>query len=111
MTADYIEIDGRKYRVEANWNAMVAFLAATGRDTWDGLVSFDHVLPSDLAPLAAACINEGERIDGHDCHFSAEDLGAMLSVRLVSEFLPIYTSRRLRMLLPRKGAKKKTEGA
>ena len=41
MTADYIEIDGRKYRVEANWNAMVAFLAATGRDTWDGLVSFD----------------------------------------------------------------------
>lgn len=107
MTADYIEIDGRKYRVEANWNAMVAFLAATGRDTWDGLVSFDHVLPSDLAPLAAACINEGERIDGHECHFSAEDIGALLSVRLVSDFLPIYTRQASPDVPVEEGSKKK----
>ena len=37
MRKDYIEIDGKKVRVEANWNALTAFLAATGRNTMDGL--------------------------------------------------------------------------
>ena len=63
MRKDYIEIDGKKVRVEANWNALTAFLAATGRNTMDGLSDLATMKPTDIAPLMAACANEGERLE------------------------------------------------
>lgn len=87
---DYLEIAGRQYRVEVNWNAVVAFLSATGKDTWEGLSSFAAVKPSDLAPLLAAAINEGERLEGRESHFTAEEIGATCGFEIITAFLPIY---------------------
>lgn len=90
MTKDYIEIAGRRYRVEVNWNATTAYLQAVGRDTLDELAKIDTFRPSELTALMAACIAEGERLEGHDGAPSALDLGAIITPANVAEFLKIY---------------------
>lgn len=88
---DYLEITpGKRVRVEANWNAIVAFLEARGIDTMTGLADMDKLSPSQVADLMAACINEGERLDGRETHYVGIDLGAMCSLDVITEFLRIY---------------------
>ena len=90
MKKDYIEIAGRRFRVESNWNALTAFLDAVGRDTLDELSRINTIRPSELTALMAACIEEGERLDGRDGAPSAKDLGALITPDDVREFLNIY---------------------
>ena len=90
MKKDYIEIAGRRFRVESNWNALTAFLDAVGRDTLDELSRINTIRPSELTALMAACIEEGERLDGRDGAPSAKDLGAIITPDDVREFLSIY---------------------
>jgi hypothetical protein len=90
MTKDYIEIAGRRYRVEVNWNATTAYLQAVGRDTLDELAKIDTFRPSELTALMAACIAEGERLEGNQDVPSALDLGAVITPAHVAEFLKIY---------------------
>jgi hypothetical protein len=90
MKKDYIEIAGKRYRVESNWNALTAFLDAVGRDTLDELSRINTIRPSELTALMAACIEEGERLDGRDGAPSAKDLGAIITPDDVREFLTIY---------------------
>ena len=90
MKKDYIEIAGKRYRVESNWNALTAFLDAVGRDTLDELSRINTIRPSELTALIAACIEEGERLDGRDGAPSAKDLGAIITPDDVREFLTIY---------------------
>ena len=91
---DYIDIAGKKYRVESNWNALTAFLEAVGRNTLDELSRIDSIRPSDLTALMAACIIEGERLDGNKVEGGifnfALDLGAIISPDDVRRFLDIY---------------------
>lgn len=92
MVADYIEIDGKRMRVEGNWNAICDFLAERGKDTFDGLVGMDKITPGDIAPLMAACIREGERLDGRPCSLSSKDIGAMPGMMAkVPEFMEIFS--------------------
>jgi hypothetical protein len=90
MKNDYIEIAGKRYRVESNWNALTAFLDAVGRDTLDELSRINTIRPSELTALMAACIEEGERLDGRDGAPSAKDLGAIITPDDVRDFLEIY---------------------
>ena len=90
MKKDYIEIAGKRYRVESNWNALTAFLDAVGRNTLDELSKIDTIRPTELTALMAACIAEGERLDGRDGAPSALDLGAIIAPENVREFLDIY---------------------
>ena len=90
MKKDYIEIAGKRYRVESNWNALTAFLDAVGRNTLDELSKIDSIRPSELTALMAACIAEGERLDGRGNPPSALDLGAVISPDDVRQFLDIY---------------------
>ena len=78
MKKDYIEIAGKRYRVESNWNALTAFLDAVGRNTLDELSKIDAIRPSELTALMAACIAEGERLDGRGSVLSP-DLGIPLA--------------------------------
>lgn len=87
---DRINIGGKEYRVEANWNALIAFLETKGETSLESLQNFGSLKVTDIAGLMAACINEGERLEGHSCDFTAKDLGAMISAATVSEFLKIY---------------------
>ena len=91
---DFIDIDGKQLRVEANWNAQVAFLEAQGRNTLDHITDLQSLRPSDLTYLAAACINEGERLEGHDCHITAMELGARPDAMIIlNSFLTIYAKQ------------------
>ena len=90
MKEDYIVIGGKQYRVEANWNALSVFLKEVGRDTIDGLISFKNLHPSEMPVLMAACIAEGERLDGREFTMKALDLGAIIKIDDVNAFLDIY---------------------
>ena len=90
MKKDYINIGGKEYRVEANWNALMAFLESVGRNTLDELSKIGDIRPSELTALMAACIAEGERLDGRDGAPSALELGALVTPAKVREFLTIY---------------------
>jgi len=85
--------DGRTFRVELNWNAIVAFLASSGRDDVRELASLGALKPSDLAALLAAGINEGERLEGHEVKFSADEIGALAGVSTMSEFFGIVSAQ------------------
>ena len=87
---DHIELNGTSYRVEVNWNAIVAFLEASGRDDVRALVDLTSLKPSDLAGLLAASVNEGARLDGHDVHLSGEDVGAMAGLDTMAKFIEIF---------------------
>lgn len=90
MQRDYIVIAGRKVRVESNWNSMVAFLQAKGGDSLAALTSIQDLKPSDIADLLAACVNEGERLDGRDCHYTGRDIGALCGVSEMTDFIQIF---------------------
>ncbi len=85
--------DGRTFRVELNWNAIVAFLESSDRDDLNHLASLSMLKPSDLAALLAAGINEGERLEGHDAKLTAEEVGALCNVAVISEFIKIVTDQ------------------
>lgn len=90
MNKDYIRLNGTSYRVEVNWNTIIAFLKATNQNNWAGLTSFSEMTPSDIAPLMAAAINEGERLEGREANFTGEMVGTMCDFSTISEFLALY---------------------
>lgn len=84
-------IDGRTFRVEVNWNAIVAFLVSSNRDDVRALADFSALNVSDLAPLLAAGINEGNRLDGKEERFNADEIGALVNIEIMAEFIGIFT--------------------
>lgn len=90
MEKRYIRIGDKEYRVEVNWNATTAFLRVVGRDTLDELSRINDIKPSELTALMAACIGEGERLDGRKDAPTALDLGAVITPADVTEFIRIY---------------------
>lgn len=93
MNKDYITFNGSNVRVEANWNAIVAFLEASGRDDMSALAGLDKLKPSDVAGLMAACINEGERLDGHESHLTAVEVGSIGDMKAMLEFIKVYAKQ------------------
>lgn len=93
MNKDYIVIDGKKVRVEANWNALTAFLDATGRNTMDGLSDLAVMKPTDIAPLMAACVNEGERLDGREASYTGLQIGELCGMTEMAQFISIYAGQ------------------
>lgn len=85
---DFIELNGKSYRVETNWNAIMAFLEALGTDD---MAAVDMTKPRNWAPMMAAAINEGERLEGRECNFTAMELGAMPDfIQAATHFVQIY---------------------
>ena len=72
--------DGRAYRVEVNWNALVAFLEASNRDDVRELSNLASLKPSDLAGLLAESI-------------TAEEVGSMAGFDTMAEFITIFTKQ------------------
>lgn len=93
MNKDYIVIDGKEVRVEVNWNALTAFLDATGRNTMDGLSDLAVMKPTDIAPLMAACVNEGERLDGREASYTGLQIGELCGMTEMAQFISIYAGQ------------------
>ena len=90
MAKAFIKIDGRELRVEVNWNAIASFLQMKGQDTFKDLAELTNLKPSDIAPMMAAAINEGERLEGHEANYTPEEIGARCSVVTVAEFVKVF---------------------
>lgn len=93
MNKDYIVINGTRYRVEANWNAILSYLKQTGRNTIEGLSCFSALAPSDLAELMAVCINEGERLEGKQTQMTAEWVGENCGMSEISAFMVVFSKQ------------------
>lgn len=106
MNKQYITIKGMKYRVEANWRAITTYLAEQGKDTIDGLSSLASLSPTTLAPLMAACINEGERLDGREAAKDGNWIAENCSMPEVSQFIAIYVAQTAPQLPAEQKAKK-----
>ena len=83
--------DGRTFRVELNWNALVNFLESSGRDDVRELANLAALKPSDLAGLLAAGINEGERLEGREVNFKPQEVGALVDFGTMADFIAIFT--------------------
>ena len=77
-------------RVACNMNALMGFLKERGTDDFSALADLHKLKPSDMLPLMAACIREGERLDGKECTMTAEDLGAIADFGLLTAFMKIF---------------------
>jgi hypothetical protein len=107
MGKSFITIGGKEYRVEVNWNALSNFLKAVGRDTLEGLSNISSLHPSDLAPLMAAAINEGERLEGRESNLTGESLGEIIRPSHVGQFMDIYIQQSRAQVEVEAPAKKK----
>lgn len=87
MDKRYLTVAGTKVRCEANWKAITDFLKGVGRDTLQGITDLAALPPSDMAPLMAACLNEGERLDGREASFTATWLEENCGLAEVSDFI------------------------
>ena len=85
--------DGRTFRVELNWNAIVAFLESSGRDDVRELSNLSTLKPSDLAGLLAAGIHEGERLEGREVNLTAEEIGEVSDFGVMGAFIKIFTKQ------------------
>lgn len=90
MNKRFVTINGKAYRVEANWRALTSYLAEKGKDTMEGLSDLASLSPTSLAPLMAACIREGERLEGHDETISGDWIAENCSMPEISAFITIY---------------------
>lgn len=100
-------LDGREVRVESNWNSMVAFLKETENDSLSALTSLQDLKPSDIAPLMAACVNEGERLEGREAHYTGKDIGSLCGVQEMTQFIQIFAKQSTLHVKHREEAKKK----
>ena len=87
MEKRYLEVAGTKVRVEANWKAITSFLTSVDRNSLQGITDLATLPPTDMAPLMAACLNEGERLDGHDATFTGEWIEENCGLAEVSAFV------------------------
>lgn len=93
---DRITINGREYRVEANWRAITGYLKAKGTDSLEAVADVVSLTPSSIGALMAACINEGERLEGRDTRVTEQlldDLRPGEAMKVVHEFVNIYIAQ------------------
>lgn len=93
MNKQFITIQGKAYRVEANWRALTSYLAAKGKDTMEGLQDLGSLSPTSLAPLMAACLTEGERLEGHNVSITGDWVAENCSMPEISAFIAIYVQQ------------------
>ena len=85
--------DGRTFRVEFNWNAIIAFLDSAGRDDVSSLAGLDKIKPSEFTGLLAAGINEGCRLEGVEVRFTPEEIGALSDLGTMADFIAIFNGQ------------------
>jgi len=97
---DYIEIEGKKYRVEFNWNTIANFLDAE-KIPLDKLDDMSKMTANQVSSLIYSAMKEGCRKDKIDFPYVKEDFCAMLQPDDVGALIFIYqkqtTSKQLKI--------------
>ena len=104
---EFISIDGKEYRVVANWNAIRDYCY---RKRVKNLQEIGNVLCFGLdgvLTMAQCCIKEGERLEGRELEFDEVGLGAIMMPVDMTRFLEIYTRQTTANLPVKEDSKKK----
>ena len=89
MKPGYLMIGDVQMCVVCNMNALMEFLQERGTDDFSAFSDLTKLKPSDMLPLMAACIREGERLEGRECSLTAKDVGAVADMTLLTDFMDI----------------------
>ena len=92
MGKDYIVIEGKRYRVEVNWNAMLDFAEKRGLTNIGELMDLNEIDNANVADLCAAGIREGERLEGRECTITGKEVAEKIVPREMMRFVGIYVS-------------------
>ena len=89
MRKDCIEIKGKSYRVEFDWNAIANFLENEGLSL-EQADDLRNLRPRQITGLIHAGIKEGCSLEKIDFPYTKEELGAMLQPVDVGDLIMIY---------------------
>jgi hypothetical protein len=89
MRNDYIEINGKKFRIEFNWNAISSFIEDNNLSL-SSIDELDNLKPSQITSLIFNAIKEGARIENIPFNFNEKDVGASLSLKNISDILVVF---------------------
>ena len=101
MTKDYIVIEGKRYRVEVNWNAMLDFAEKRGLTNIGELMDLNEIANDNVADLCAAGIRE--------CAITGKEVAEKIVPREMMRFVGIYVSH-ISPKLPEEGASEGEDG-
>jgi hypothetical protein len=94
MKAEYISLtNGRKIRIEWNWNTVAEWTARTGREITD--LNDGKADVSQMRTIAYCCAVEGESIDGKELGMSEVEFGRLVNMQGIVDFAKILTSQAL----------------
>jgi hypothetical protein len=104
MKYDSIEINGKDYRIEFNWNTVCNFIEKEKKTLAD-LEKLNELPPRQITCLLWCGMVEGCRLEGIDFPFTVDDFGAALTVNDIADIFNIY--RRHTSVTSKVKAKKK----
>lgn len=91
MAAEYITIEGQKYRVSHNFATLEMFSQMTGRTTLEQMSELDRMSPGDLLTMMFCAIYMGEKKDGREFGMeSPQELGLCVGVGDMQEYVQIF---------------------
>lgn len=88
---DRLTIAGKSYRVECNFNAILAYMDLHGEKDMSFLAG--ELGLREWLDLMTAAINEGERLDGKEHSHTSEEFGACLMLDMagvIQQFIMIF---------------------
>lgn len=92
--ADYINIEGKDYRVSHSFAALTMFAELTGRKTLEQMTNLQNLSPQDLQTMMYCALLYGELSDKRKLSFTSPDeLGAVISIAHVQEYVKIFAKQ------------------
>lgn len=90
MMREEITINGKRYRVAANWNAIRDYCRRTGVTDLNEIGNVLWLGLDGVLTMAHCCLKEGERLDGRELEVSEEELGAVMGPVEMAGFVQVY---------------------
>ena len=92
MKAQYLQLTGRKVRIEVNWNMTIDFYdkSKISMEEFAKLGAANMLTPRNLRLLAWCAAREGERMDGKKLDMDELAFGSLLSPAAVTKFVKIF---------------------
>lgn len=86
-----VDIGGRQYRVEFNWNALADYCDLSGISDLSKLDNLGVISAHEMRSFIFCAIKEGERMDGRELEMSPVELGALLRPADIGKIMGIYS--------------------
>jgi hypothetical protein len=87
---EYIELAGKKYRIEFNWNTITDYCEIKNITDLSALDSLASLSPGELRQFLHCAIKEGERMDGRELEITAVEFGGMLKFDDIQKLMQVF---------------------